>query len=946
MHRLKILTLLAFVTFMWTVPGFSLDIPPIKPNDPRLETQIPIGASLLTASDPDRKMTPAGIMSGQFDADFIAHPGKNVVSYGLNRRWPHWAAFVIENTEDKPKNLLLEVGYSALDRLDLYQVTAQGEIINQSTLGDRIPFSDRPIRYRHPVFKLDLQPGLNYFLAKVDTTSSVIFEFTLYQDAAFKNAKFKETIVVGILLGGIVVILFYNLFLFLSTRDSNYGIYVLYVASYFVFAMSFYGITPYFAFSQWKDAPLTGWDLYFFIDTISVTACLFTIRFLDLKNKAPILQKILLVFLTMAALNALANLFFLQGRVQRCADLTLFVSFFLGILLVTSGMRLALKGYTPAVFFALAWTFVVAGNCLVLMGTAGVIDRSFISTWGQLIGANMEMLFLSFALGSRINLIKAEKLRAERQMLQEAEEKKKLQAELIATQEDNIRTLDAKVQERTQAVREILTHIKQGIFTFRKDLIVDAEISDHLPVILGHRNVSGKHVDHAIFAKATVSADQISQTMTALNFSMGQDREFGWDTNSHLLLKEIEISDDRGTHSIELDWGPIAGDDGTVNKVLVAMRDITEVKMLRAKASEKELEAGMLLEMLSVDLERTRKFLERTLVAWNEIDRALANYLKQPTESYDALFRHYHTIKGNARSLGFQSISTHVHEVETILKEIGPRAQEKQMERLLEASRNSRKLLEAYHRIFADKFARLFGKKKQIQGTVFEDFFNENILPMLNKISLELNKPIPEVVINNPQRFMIMSDEIEDVFQGILNHLIRNAMDHGIEAADVRVAKRKPPQGRLTIDINIDADKKLTILLRDDGQGLNLSRIYQLGRDKGMLPMQPSPEELLAIIFKPGFSTAHTTTLISGRGIGMDAVRYYSNSLGSSFELVPDRPIDQDMLDRIRDPEAAPVYLTFFFQAIGSLKKSGKHPATGDRDNNQELPTLKTRRLA
>lgn len=268
------------------------------------------------------------------------------------------------------------------------------------------------------------------------------------------------------------------------------------------------------------------------------------------------------------------------------------------------------------------------------------------------------------------------------------------------------------------------------------------------------------------------------------------------------------------------------------------------------------------------------------------------------------------------------------------------------MERLLEASRNSRKLLEAYHRIFADKFARLFGKKKQIQGTVFEDFFNENILPMLNKISLELNKPIPEVVINNPQRFMIMSDEIEDVFQGILNHLIRNAMDHGIEAADVRVAKRKPPQGRLTIDINIDADKKLTILLRDDGQGLNLSRIYQLGRDKGMLPMQPSPEELLAIIFKPGFSTAHTTTLISGRGIGMDAVRYYSNSLGSSFELVPDRPIDQDMLDRIRDPEAAPVYLTFFFQAIGSLKKSGKHPATGDRDNNQELPTLKTRRLA
>ena len=101
----------------------------------------------------------------------------------------------------------------------------------------------------------------------------------------------------------------------------------------------------------------------------------------------------------------------------------------------------------------------------------------------------MEMLFLSFALGARINLIKAQKLKAEKKMLAEAEEKKRLQAELIDTQKRNIETLDAKVKEKTKDIRDILVHIHQGIFTLDPSLNLGDEFSDYLVDILKTSNV-------------------------------------------------------------------------------------------------------------------------------------------------------------------------------------------------------------------------------------------------------------------------------------------------------------------------------------------------------------------------------------------------------------------------------------------------------------------------
>ncbi len=118
-----------------------------------------------------------------------------------------------------------------------------------------------------------------------------------------------------------------------------------------------------------------------------------------------------------------------------------------------------------------------------------------------------------------------------------------------------------------------------------------------------------------------------------------------------------------------------------------------------------------------------------------------------------------------------------------------------------------------------------------------------------------------------------------------LMHLLRNAMDHGIEAPEVRVAAGKPARGTLHLNAFHDSGS-IVLELIDDGAGLNRQRILAKARDKGLIgAVEPSERELLNLIFEPGFSTAEAVTNLSGRGVGMDVVKRNITSLRGSIDL-------------------------------------------------------------
>ncbi|BAZ07352.1 hybrid sensor histidine kinase/response regulator [Calothrix sp. NIES-3974] len=118
-----------------------------------------------------------------------------------------------------------------------------------------------------------------------------------------------------------------------------------------------------------------------------------------------------------------------------------------------------------------------------------------------------------------------------------------------------------------------------------------------------------------------------------------------------------------------------------------------------------------------------------------------------------------------------------------------------------------------------------------------------------------------------------------------LLHIVRNAFDHGIETPEERLSKGKPETG--TIEIRAYHQGSQTIIeVRDDGKGLNFEKIRQKGLELGLLTNpQSSEDELVDLLFSPGFSTAGKVTDISGRGIGLDIVKTQLRALNGDITL-------------------------------------------------------------
>lgn len=128
---------------------------------------------------------------------------------------------------------------------------------------------------------------------------------------------------------------------------------------------------------------------------------------------------------------------------------------------------------------------------------------------------------------------------------------------------------------------------------------------------------------------------------------------------------------------------------------------------------------------------------------------------------------------------------------------------------------------------------------------------------------------------------------VDGLFEPLL-HLLRNAVDHGIETADVRLAAGKAEVGRIKLDARRDNDQ-IVLTVSDDGAGIDPTRLRAIARTRGLISEAAADalddEAALDLIFAPGFTTAASVTDISGRGVGMDAVRTKIVALGGRVTI-------------------------------------------------------------
>lgn len=169
---------------------------------------------------------------------------------------------------------------------------------------------------------------------------------------------------------------------------------------------------------------------------------------------------------------------------------------------------------------------------------------------------------------------------------------------------------------------------------------------------------------------------------------------------------------------------------------------------------------------------------------------------------------------------------------------------------------------------------------------------------VVHDVSRELGKQIDLVISGGETE---LDKSVVEKIADPLMHLVRNAMDHGIEAAEDRTAAGKPAVGTLRLNAFHDSGS-IVIEVADDGGGLNRERILAKAVERGMVSpgASLSDREIYQLVFEPGFSTAAAVSNLSGRGVGMDVVRRNIEQVRGSVDIDSERGVGTTV--RIRLP--------------------------------------------
>lgn len=507
---------------------------------------------------------------------------------------------------------------------------------------------------------------------------------------------------------------------------------------------------------------------------------------------------------------------------------------------------------------------------------------------------------------------------------------------MVEVIEEHNRNLEKKVEERTAALKQknedianMLSNMHQGLFTIVEGGLIHPEYAAYLETIFETSQIANRNFMDLLFRHAAVSSDIVDQVSTTVASIVGEDSMM-FEFNSHLLVNELTLEfPDKPKKLIELDWDPILSEDDTVTKLMVTVRDVTALKALQAEAEGQRQELSMIGEILAVDEEKFSEFLRGSEKFIDRCRTIITETKEKDPAILAELFRNMHTVKGNARTYALKQITETVHEVENTYDQLRKNEEMPwQPDALLEELALAEAAVQRYATVFTEKLGRggdgssggakldhdkivnLMDRISALQNvsmpsevsSVIGDTYKTlvsfeakpidqviaGVLESVKSLAGELSKPQP--AINIEDGGLYIRSEAHSMLNNIFMHVFRNAMDHGIEKPEDRAAKGKPEQGTITMTTTT-ANGMASFAVRDDGRGIALTRIFNMAKEKGLYAddaPRPPAAEIANLIFASGFSTAEAVTEVSGRGVGMDAVRSFLESEGGSIQVVLD----------------------------------------------------------
>jgi two-component sensor histidine kinase/HPt (histidine-containing phosphotransfer) domain-containing protein len=438
--------------------------------------------------------------------------------------------------------------------------------------------------------------------------------------------------------------------------------------------------------------------------------------------------------------------------------------------------------------------------------------------------------------------------------------------------------LESQLETRTRSLRVTLDSTGDGMMVVDFDGTLYGETSATTTRWFGPVGTDERAWDY-VFGANTKAAEMLRLGLEEIG------RDF---LPFEVLANDMPARCERNGAIFDVAYRPVY-ERGRLARVLLVVRDVTAA-IAAEQAESKAREIQAIVKMLLRNRVDFGRFMEEAA--------ALVDAIATATD-VEALRRDLHTLKGNVAIFGFRTFAERIHRIEDELAACGRGLSPAHVDAVTTGWREALALvgdflddgdgrnIEVHRAEYDEVLQALAGgaPRAEIEAKVrsWQGERSGNVLQRLaaqaERLAEQLDKKVDVLIDDGALR---LSPELARMAASSLVHVVRNALDHGIESSDERRLAGKPPTAHIALRALELADAA-AIEVSDDGRGIDWDAIGSRARAAGLLVR--TPEDHLEALFREGISSKSDVSDISGRGYGMSAVRAACRAVGAEIEV-------------------------------------------------------------
>ncbi|WP_293268862.1 diguanylate cyclase [Neptunomonas sp.] len=312
-----------------------------------------------------------------------------------------WVKLKIVNNDKQSQKVTIRQNYPLIDYVDFHSQQINGIWTSYST-GDRRDFSTRPINFKDFLFPVDLAAKTETIVfMRFESSGPINIGLDLQSETSLFDAVSSNHLITGIYFGGLLILIFYNLLLFVAIKDRTFIYYLLYLASYGLFFAVMNGLA--FQYFWPKNPWLANQSLIILLSLSLIWSLQFSRSILSIREISPISNHITSGLITISVISLLISPFTPYKLIIIPISI---ITILCTIQLMAMGFVALSKGSKPALYYLIAWSTLLIGIFTYMLKSFGVLPHNTLTQNGQQLGSLIEMVLLSIAMSSKVSEFK------------------------------------------------------------------------------------------------------------------------------------------------------------------------------------------------------------------------------------------------------------------------------------------------------------------------------------------------------------------------------------------------------------------------------------------------------------------------------------------------------------------------------------------------------------